>query len=99
MVHASVFVQLIDAQRNPAYYTVFVATDNLDSNYLSELEASWNGQLDDSVRFEVVSSLLALQSAQVGDPHTKEAMQERENLVQSIQQFLNTKKVAVAMAE
>lgn len=57
MVHASVFVQLIDAQRNPAYYTVFVATDNLDSNYLSELEASWNGQLADSIRFGVVSSL------------------------------------------
>ncbi len=33
---------------------------------------------------EVVSSLLALQSAQVSDPNTKEAMQESQNRVQSI---------------
>jgi two-component system, sensor histidine kinase PdtaS len=33
---------------------------------------------------EVVSSLLALQSAQIDDPHTKEAMQEGQNRVHSI---------------
>ncbi len=33
---------------------------------------------------EVVSSLLALQSAQIKDPNTKEAMQESQNRVQSI---------------
>ncbi|MES2774410.1 MAG: histidine kinase dimerization/phosphoacceptor domain -containing protein [Bacteroidota bacterium] len=33
---------------------------------------------------EVVSSLLALQSAQIDDPNTKEAMQEGQNRVQSI---------------
>lgn len=33
---------------------------------------------------EVVSSLLALQSAQIDDPHTKDAMQESQNRVQSI---------------
>ena len=33
---------------------------------------------------EVVSSLLALQSAQIDDPHTKDAMQEGQNRVQSI---------------
>jgi two-component system, sensor histidine kinase PdtaS len=33
---------------------------------------------------EVVSSLLALQSAQIDDPYTKEAMQEGQNRVQSI---------------
>jgi two-component system, sensor histidine kinase PdtaS len=33
---------------------------------------------------EVVSGLLALQSSQIDDPHTKEAMQESQNRVQSI---------------
>lgn len=33
---------------------------------------------------EVVSSLLALQSAQIDDPHTKDAMQESQNRVNSI---------------
>lgn len=33
---------------------------------------------------EVVSSLLALQSAQIDDPHVKDAMQEGQNRVQSI---------------
>ncbi|MBC7874898.1 MAG: tetratricopeptide repeat protein [Ferruginibacter sp.] len=33
---------------------------------------------------EVVSGLLALQSAQIDDPHTKETMQESQNRVQSI---------------
>jgi two-component sensor histidine kinase len=33
---------------------------------------------------EVISSLLALQSAQIDDPNTKEAMQEGQNRVQSI---------------
>lgn len=33
---------------------------------------------------EVVSSLLALQSAQINDPNTKDAMQESQNRVQSI---------------
>ncbi|MEP7163305.1 MAG: histidine kinase dimerization/phosphoacceptor domain -containing protein [Ferruginibacter sp.] len=33
---------------------------------------------------EVVSGLLALQSAQIDDPHTREAMQESQNRVQSI---------------
>lgn len=72
------------------FFGIFSYRNRIKSNRLLQAKNAENELLLKEIHhrvknnLEVVSSLLALQSAQIDDPNTKEAMQESQNRVHSI---------------
>ena len=53
----SLYGQIVNKERKPAYLRVFTDTDDFDSGYLRQLEAAWYSTLPDKVRLAIGNDL------------------------------------------